>query len=88
MRKMELDLIADVNEDGTLTIDAGFRMMRADGQFKVLAEEWGLPLGTRRSASASEKLAPGEGMFMRRRFGDVEMLVLISAEIVPPKDDG
>lgn len=88
VRDTNLDLVADVNHDGTISVDAGFRMMTAEGQFEVLAEEWGLPLGTRRSASASGVLAQGEGLFMRRRFGNVEILVLVSAEALPGNDDG
>jgi hypothetical protein len=88
MQKISLDVDAKLNDDGSVAVEAHFWVEEADGQTRVQAEEWGLPLGKRRSASASGVIVKGEGLFMRRRFGDVEMLVLVSAQVVPPKSDG
>lgn len=88
VRDISVDLVAGVNDDGTLTLDASFRIMQANGQFEIMAEEWGLPFGTRRSASATLDLAPGERVFLRRHLGSVEILVLVSAEVMEPKGGG
>ncbi|MCH8270616.1 MAG: hypothetical protein IH985_05325 [Planctomycetes bacterium] len=76
-QEIKLGLVAAVEDQGALTVAARFHTLDADGRLAVLAQEWGLPFARGRSASASETIRPDEALFMRRRFGGKELLVIV-----------
>jgi hypothetical protein len=82
-RDIRFNFVATSAVEGSIAVDASFRMMNAEGRFEVLAEEWGLPLGERRSASASGVFDESEALFLRRRFGRTEILIIVTGAVVP-----
>ena len=87
-QEIKLGLVAEVEDQGALTVAARFHTVDANGRLAVLAEEWGLPFARRRSASASETIRPDEALFMRRRFGGKELLVIVMGHRVQTADGG
>ena len=87
-QEIKLGLVAEVADQGALTVAARFHTLDANGRLAVLAQEWGLPFARGRSASASETIRPDEALFMRRRFGGKELLVIVMGHRVPTADGG
>lgn len=87
-QEIKLGLVAEVADQGALTVAARFHTLDANGRLAVLAQEWGLPFARGRSASASETIRPDEALFMRRRFGGKELLVIVMGHRVQTADGG
>lgn len=81
--RLTLALVADLEQDMVVRLDAKFRAERVTGQVATLLDQAGIPAGERAGASASPRLEPGDLLVMSRLMDDSRYIVVIKAEPTP-----